>query len=62
MADEKLVKVEMTFEDGRVQVLEGNAADAWLKDVNGCVMNSTVHHGPMNEHPWKESYVKQDKS
>jgi hypothetical protein len=54
--DNKLVKVEMTFDDGSSQVLEGEDAEKWLRDVNGCISNAYVHGIRMNEHPWKNTH------
>jgi len=60
MKDKKLVKVEFTYEDGKVETLEGDDAENWLEDVNSCVFNAYVHGQEMKSHPWKESNVKQD--
>lgn len=49
----KLVKVTLEFEGGRVETLEGEAAQAWVEDINGKIVFSAIHGAKMDDHPWK---------
>ena len=62
MTDEKLIKVQFTYDTGRIQTLEGDAAEAWLKNVDECSGWGLIYSviPKMTAHPWKESHVKQD--
>jgi hypothetical protein len=51
MKGEKLIKVTFEFEN-KIQTLEGEAADKWLKSLDNCVMYSTVHNVPMIKSEW----------
>ena len=51
--NKKLVRVELTHEDGLTLYLEGDEAEAWLNEVNGCIMNAYAHGFKMKEHQWK---------
>lgn len=41
--DTKLTKVRMEFDDGSYQTMVGEAADRWLKTLNGYLQISTLH-------------------
>ena len=64
MADEKLVKVQLTYDSGRVQTLESDDAEAWIQNVKSCILINLVHPAmlKMKQYPWKETHVEQDKS
>lgn len=49
------VKVELQFKSGRVQRLVGEAAEAWLKDVNNVAAAATLRYGQsqMGNHHWE---------
>jgi len=48
------IRVEFEYEDGTIQKLEGEAAEAWLKNANDVIVLSEVRGGlvPMEDHPW----------
>ena len=48
------VKIEFEYEDGRIQRLTGQAAEDWLKDVNGVLAAQAFRYGcsQTKEHPW----------
>lgn len=48
-----LVKITMEFSDGKVQSLEGNKADEWLKAVNGQCVMSHIHGMSFPKFNWK---------
>ena len=51
--NKRMVKIEMVFDDGQVQTLEGEDAENWSRDVDGCVMNALIHGQKMQKHPWR---------
>lgn len=57
MSDSPLVRVELEFADGKVQTLSGDAANAWLKNVNDILALSQFRSGSpqMKEYPWEHS-------
>lgn len=50
----KLVRVEMEFDDGKVQRLSGDVAEEWLQRVNGFVTLAWVHGSNFPEFKWEE--------
>jgi len=48
------IRVEFEYEDGRIQRLTGEAAQAWLKNVDNIVGGCEIRYGQtqMNDHPW----------
>jgi len=53
--DAKLVYIEMRFDNGEAQKLEGGAAQKWFKDVNEKVtFLSVTRNMNMKKHPWKK--------
>ena len=56
MSDVQLVRVEMEFADGKIQRLTGEAAQVWLKDVNGMVDLGRAHGMHLKEHPWESTH------
>jgi hypothetical protein len=54
MSKKKIVRVEMEYEGGEVQYLEGKDAEDWLEKVDGQIMIASVHgFGFPAPFPWK---------
>lgn len=53
MSENKMVRVEMEFEDGRIQRLSGEEAQKWLTAVNGQCTMGWVHGMPMPQFEWE---------
>lgn len=55
------VRVEFEFRDGHTQRLTGDAAEAWLKNVDSILIASSVRSGApkMDSHPWQYSQKKE---
>lgn len=55
MAGRKLVRVLMQWEDGETQTLDGDAADKWLREMNGVIAYQFArnpHSQVVSAHPW----------
>ena len=54
--DTPLDRVEFEYADGRIQRLTGDAAIAWMKDINGPIIGAAIRYGQdqiRSDHPWK---------
>jgi len=53
------VRVEFVFKSGRKQTLTGEAAEAWLKNVDDIVAAGELRYGQtqMNDHPWEFGHI-----
>ena len=51
------IRVEFEYVDGRIQRLTGQAAEDWVKDVNGVLAAQAIRYGQTQtkEHPWEFS-------
>lgn len=43
MCEKKLIRVELTYEDGETIFLEGIEADIWIKALNNCCLVASIH-------------------
>lgn len=49
------IRVEFEYKDGRTQRLTGQAAEDWMKDVNGVLAAQAIRYSQsqVRDHPWK---------
>lgn len=47
----RAVRIEFDYSDGSVQRLIGEAAERWLKEVNGVVMAASFRYGRQGQSP-----------
>ena len=52
MNEPKLIRVTMEFDDGKIQVLENNEANRWLKAINNMCVLEHVHGRPFPSFKW----------
>ena len=48
----KVTYVCMKYDDGSMQELSGDAAQAWFEDVNTKITNAWIHGDSMKTHNW----------
>ena len=48
----KLIYVELIFDDGTKQYLEGDAATKWAEAIEGFVTEYQLHGGDIGVHHW----------
>jgi hypothetical protein len=56
--DTPLDRVEFEYADGRIQRLTGDAAIAWMKDINGPIIAQALRYSQdqiRSDHPWQWS-------
>lgn len=52
-ATKKLVRVELTYEDGSRAALEGEAAQEWERGASACIQTAWTRGVRMPELPWQ---------
>ena len=50
--EDKLLKVTLEFE-GKIQTLEGEEANSWLKELNSAAFMSAIHGMELSKRKWK---------